>query len=356
MPFGDAPGEPQVTTDNCLNVWTGFAVEPLKGDVTPFGVLLRRLVPDAKARRFIILWLAHLIQHPDSKMYTALVMWSHQQGVGKNLLFECITTIIGRQHSAVIGQSEIARDFNGWAADKIFAIGDEVASEDRRQHADKLKGLITGTTIQLNEKYQPAREVENLINFIFLSNSPSALFVDDHDRRYHIVEVTADRLPAAEADAFVKWRDNGGLAHLLHDLQQVDLSKFNPKAPAPETEAKRQMIEDNRSDLEAWVASAMQTGPAIFFGREIISSAELAMRYASDMSRTAPSCKAVVNALKRQGARAGKTQVRLSNGKKVRAFALARPEHWATQPEASWAAEMSKQFVFLSASHVPHVP
>ncbi len=286
------PGEPQVTTDNNLNTWTGFAVSPLPGTVTPFVDLLRRLVPESQARLYILLWLAHLVQHPGVKMYTALVMWSHKQGVGKNLLFECVTSIIGRQHATVISQAQIASEFNGWASDKILAIGDEVSSEDRRQHADKLKGFITGNTIQLNEKYQPAREVENLLNFIFLSNSPSALFVGDHDRRYHIVEVTADRVPAAEAAAFVKWRDNGGLAHLLYQLQKAPLDGFNPRASAPVTDAKRQMIEDNRSDLEAWAESIMQAGPAISFGRDLATAAELAQRYASDTGNKAPSTKA----------------------------------------------------------------
>ncbi|WP_395663314.1 hypothetical protein [Aestuariivirga sp.] len=39
---------------------------------------------------------------------------------------------------------------------------------------------------------------------------------------------------------------------LLHWLIAVELSAFEPKARAPETAAKQQMIEDNRSDLAVW--------------------------------------------------------------------------------------------------------
>ena len=40
------PGEPEVTSDNCLNTWSGFAVEAEAGDIAPFLRVLVRLVPD----------------------------------------------------------------------------------------------------------------------------------------------------------------------------------------------------------------------------------------------------------------------------------------------------------------------
>lgn len=337
------PGEPRVTHDNCLNTWSGFSVEPEEGDIAPFLKLLVRLAPDKIDHMHILHWLAHLLQKPAVKMSSALVMWSHQQGVGKNLLFECITKIIGPRHAAIIGQSELERDFNGWAADKVFVIGDEVSGQDRRQHVDKLKGLITGTTVQINEKFQPARETENLMNFVFLSNHSSALFMDDRDRRYHVVEVQASRLPQADANEFVKWRDGGGLGYLLQRLLQVDISSFDPKAPAPETAAKWQMVADNRSDLETWADSVMQTGPLALFGRELVTAAELAHRYMMDTNRREPpSAKAVVAVFKRFGAKARPNQIRLPNGTRVRVLALANTDRWQLKSEPECAAEMAK--------------
>lgn len=336
------PGEPPITRDGNLNTWSGFTVKPEMGDIDPFLRLLIRLVPDKNEYLFILRWLAHLVQKPAVKMATALVMWSHQQGVGKNLLFECFTEMIGPRHSTIIGQSELEDRFNGWAADKIFVIGDEVSGDERQrpQHEDKLKGLITGTTVQLNQKFQPAREVTNHMNFVFLSNHSSAISVDDHDRRYHVVEVTADRLPPDEANAFVKWRDGGGLGHLLHSLLALDLSAFDPKARAPETNAKRQMIEDNRSDLAVWATEIMQSGPTVKFGREIVKSDELAHRYAVDTGGKKPSHKAVVAVFKKLGAKT--RQIRLLNGTKARVLALAKADDWMEASENECAAEVAK--------------
>lgn len=336
------PKEGKVTEDNCLNTWGGFEVTPIRGDIRPFTELLKRLFPDKEVALYVLKWLAHQFQHPDVKMHVALVIWSRQQGVGKNLLFECVSEIIGARHATLIGQAELARDFNGWARDKIFVIGDEVSSEDRRQHADKLKGLVTSTTVQINEKHQPAYETENLMNFVFLSNHPTAIFLDDQDRRYFVVEIDADPLPADEALAFVKWRDNGGLEALLHRLQKSNISKFNPKAPAPYTAAKRQMIEDSRSGIEQWAASIMESGASRLIGREVATASELADLYVTDTQNTKPAPKAVTNAFKKEGARAHNSQVRLSSGRKVRPMALERPEHWKSQPGSEWAKEMEK--------------
>ncbi len=336
------PAEGAITKDNCLNEWRGFATSPAPGDIKPFLRLLVRLVPEPKARRFVQAWMAHLVQHPDNKMFVSLAFWSLAQGVGKNLLFETIASIIGPAHAAVIGQSELTSDFNGWSNRRIFIIGDEVSGSDKRSETDKLKGLITGTTNRINEKYQPARETPNLMNFVFLSNHHDALFVNDGDRRFFVWEIQSGQLPQPLAKDYVTWRDSGGLSALHHSLLNLDISDFNPKAPAPMTEAKQQMVDDSRSDLESWVADLMVSNISQMLGRELATASELGRRYEADTEHKTPSTKAIVGACKRQGVYARPNQVRISNGKKVRVLALARMDYWKQQPEASWTAEMTK--------------
>ena len=339
------PGEPLLTSDNYLNEWRGFSVGQVPGDVMPFLKLLTRLVPDRNAALFVINWFAHLLQHPGIKMHTSLVLWSSNQGVGKNLLFECIVSIFGKRHASVIHQAELESDFNGWMAGKVFVIGDEVFSSEKRQHENKLKGLITSTELHINEKFQPRRALPNRINFLFLSNKNDAMFLADHDRRYFIWEIEAPPLTPAEVQDFLVWRDGGGLGHLLDWFLKIRIKDFNPKAAAPVTAAKLQMIEDSRSDLEAWVAELMGSNVAQILGRELATGAQLARRYASETNQRTPSTKTVVSAFKRHGAFARTNQVRLSNGKKLRALALSRPDYWKGRTEAEWAAELERQQV-----------
>jgi hypothetical protein len=335
------PAAPPVTTDNCLNVWSGFRVDSAPGDVRPFFTLLDRLIPDPDARGFVCSWLAHLLQRPHIKMSVALVIWSREQGVGKNLLFECIAKIIGERHATKIEQAELASAFNGWARDKILVIGDEVIGEDRRQHADKLKGLITGTTIQINEKHRPVTEIENLANFIFLSNHPTAMFVGQDDRRYFVWEIEASPMSPTEAKAFAAWRDHGGLSALRHHLQSLEISSFNPKARAPTTVAKKVMVDSNRSDVEVWADQVVSSGAEQLIGREVASAMELADCYERTTGRPKPSAKTITSTFKRLGAYQRPSQVRVGTTK-LRLIAIDRPEHWRDEPESSWAAEMGK--------------
>ncbi len=338
------PSEMQVTKDNCLNEWRGYAAPAAPGDCKPFLRLLSRLIPARDPRHFVLQWMGHLIQHPGVKMHVSLAFWSHVQGVGKNLLFECLLALIGNVHSTLIGQSELRGSFNGWANRRVFVLGDEISSTDRRQDTDHLKGLVTGSTVYINEKYQPAREVQNLMNFVFLSNHNDALFIGDTDRRYFVWEITGGKLPDTDTKAFVQWRDNGGLSALHYMLLQIDLSAFNPKAAAPMTDAKLQMVQDNRSDLENWLAELMASNISQVVGRELVTANELARRYASHTGHREPSAKTIVGICKKHGAFARTSQVRLVSGDKRRVMALTRTQHWQAQPEADWAAEMALPF------------
>ena len=340
------PDEGSVTKDNCLNEWKGFAIPPIAGNVKPFLRLLLRLVPSRAERRFVLRWMAHLIQRPGIKMFVSLAFWSHVEGVGKNLLFELLDSIIGPAHSTVIGQKELLSSFNDWANRRIFVIGDEVSGNDKRQERDTLKGLITGTNIHINEKYQPDRVQPNLLNFVFLSNHHDALFLNDHDRRFFVWEIESEKLPEVQAIKFVQWRDSIGLSALHYFLLNYPLGDFNPKAPAPMTAAKMQMADDNRSDLEAWIAEVMASNVVQEFGRELATANEIGRAYAASTEHGVPSSKAIVGACKRLGAVARPNQVRLVGGKKVRPSALARPEFWKLQSESAWAVEMAKEVSF----------
>ena len=108
------------------------------------------------------------------------------------------------------------------------------------------------------------------------------------------------------------------------------------------TEAKLQMVNDNRSDLECWLHDLIDTGVSEILGREIATAHEIAQKYFHDTGNKQPSAKAVTGACKRLGAYARTNQVRLVNGKRVRALALDRPEYWQQQPEAVWSVEMQK--------------
>ena len=49
---------------NVLNLWQGFALEPVEGDVTPWLQLLRALAPNEEDSRYVVNWTALKVQDP----------------------------------------------------------------------------------------------------------------------------------------------------------------------------------------------------------------------------------------------------------------------------------------------------
>jgi hypothetical protein len=275
-------------------------------------------------------------------MNTALMVWSAAEGVGKNLFFETIKEIIGAKHACVIGQKDLMANFNPWAKNQIFIVGDEVLSASNRQSADQLKGLITGTTLRINEKNQPEYEIANYASFVFLSNHNDAVHIESGNRRFFVSEIKAQPLPATFYENYAHWRDNGGLAALHYFLiNQVDLTNFNPKAPAPLTDAKKAMTSAGRSGLEQWMCDKFED-PMGSFGGTVITSKMLKDAYELSTGDDRSALKAVSNAAAKAGARVRPSQIRLKKSMKIRVMSLVDHDAWFARSEAEWAAELER--------------
>jgi hypothetical protein len=343
------PNEPHFTADGNLNLWRGYAVKPVTGDLRCFFWLLKRLIPNREARRYFLRWVAFTVQHPGCKIRTAIVLWGLTHGTGKNLLVEAIGSLFQLDHFVVIGQAQLESNFNAWLMNKVLVLGDEVSSLDKRSQSNRLKGWITGTSFRCNEKGIKERDAENHANFIFVSNHFDALFLEDQDRRFFVCEVTSPKLTEAESDRFANWRDSGGREALLNFLLciNVDRTVFNPFSPAPETDAKTRMIETSRSDVERWVFDLVASDVERLHGRAVVTSSELARAYRSSLGLYGPvvSPTVIVKAMKRLGLGYFRpSQVRLKSGAKVRGIALTDVARWEAAPESAWAEEFQKPF------------
>lgn len=342
-----APGQAPVTTDNDINTWSGFAIQPEAGDIGPYIELRDHLFPNPDEQRYVEQWLAHKFLHPSVKMNTALLVWSRETGAGKNLFFETVGKIIGDQHYCVVAKASLTSDFNSWAKNRVFVIGDEVLSGNNRHDADKFKVLITGTKLRINEKHQPEYDIENHIGFVFLSNHEDAIHLVAQDRRFFVVEVTTGKKSDAFYDSFINWRDSGGYAALHHHLiTQVSLLGFNPTAPAPTTNAKQQMIAAGRSSLEQWMIDALED-PAAIFGGQVISTALLHRAYREDTGDGRSSDKAVQKAAKNAGGYVHQKQLRNSLDRKVRVWSLSNHQEWGERSMQEWRDELQRVEEYL---------
>lgn len=337
------PGKPQMVGDT-LNTWPGWGCEATPGDITPWRQLLEYLIEDEHARKWVERWCAHPLQQPGSKLNSAVVLWSSRQGVGKSLLGQTVGMLYGAKNFRTITAAELHGSFNSWAKGCQFVLGEENASTDQRADANKLKHLITGETITINEKHQPTFEQRNAMNFLFTSNHPDAFHLESNDRRFFVWEVGGERQPADFYRQFVSWRDAGGLPALMHHLQHLDLEGFDPYAEAPCTKAKERMIEMGRTELERWLSDSVESGGAAraAFGRVVVSSEDIVTAYHRRFSARVTTT-AVGKALIKLGLPSGdRRRILLPSGKRVWAQALAERDHWKAAGTEIWVAEYLK--------------
>lgn len=245
----------------CINLFDGIAMEPVEGDVAPMLELVRYLTSRSSEdateadmhMHWMLQWLAYPLQHVGAKLRTSIVMHG-DEGAGKNFLFDTVAAIYGK-YGVLVGQDELEDKFNDWRSCKLFVVGDEVSSRQELVHnKNRLKALITSPSVQINPKNLPRREESNHMNVVFLSNEITPLALDNSDRRYLVIYT-----PRAKGFEFYralgKWRDGGGVAAFFYFLLNYPLDGFDPYAPAPQTTAKRDLIDINRKSPELfWLA------------------------------------------------------------------------------------------------------
>lgn len=335
------PGKPKIFEEK-INQWEGWGAEARPGDITPWNEMLDHVFAgDTAMRHWFEQWLALPLQHPGTKLTTAVVLWSIKQGVGKSMIGETMCRIYG-DHGKIITAVELHSGFNNWMRAAQFILGEENSSSDRRADSNKLKVLITSERVYLNEKYQPAIDTKNCANFMFTSNHADAFYLEDADRRYFVWEIKAERKPDAFYANFVDWRDNrGGAEALMDHLLKLDLTDFNAKGNAPVTEAKEEMIRQGKSDLERWLTDVVEDEISVrsVFGKEVAHINEVAEIYNREQ-RCRSNSTAVSRALCRIAPHA-KRRVMTRRGRQS-LVSLINHEHWEKADNSEWQSEYNR--------------
>lgn len=354
------PGQPHML-DGSWNTWPGWGCEPVKGSVTLWSKLLDHLFGgDKVARTWFEQWCAYPIQHPGAKMYTAALLWSADKGIGKTLVGYSLMSIYGK-NSVEIKSRQLKKTFNSWAKDRQFIVGDEITAGEARVDADWLKGTITQHVVTVEEKYIPEYQIPDCMNFLFLSNHPDALFVEEGERRYFIWEILGGKMPKefyAEYNTWLGWSTlenkaiGVGPGALFHHLLHVSLKGFDPKAEAPHTSSRGLMIRNSKSELGAWI-SDLRMAPERLLQVLGDKAAEDGALFTSKMLLRAfdpdKHTRMTEVAMGRQLASAGFRQV--NEGQPVRAggsmfrfYAVREEKRWAAAKPKDLAAEFERVF------------
>lgn len=248
-----------ITEDGAYNTWSAqpWACTPKnrKGStVQPWERLFKHVFGSLSLEHQLWAkqWLAYPLQHPGTKLATAMLVWGRQQGTGKTLIGETMGSIYGKNFGTV-NNALLAGSFNEWAVDKQFIVGDEISLGDKRGIANSLKDMITRRTVRVNIKNRKTYSIRDCINYFFTSNHEDAIYMEAHDRRIFVVHADVQPLEISFYSDYQRWLQEGGAERLFYYfLHEVDCSTFDPQGRAPVTAAKLEMAASGRGDAEDW--------------------------------------------------------------------------------------------------------
>lgn len=236
--------------------------------VKPFLDHVHKLLPFGNDADTIIAWCAHIIQKPYEKCRWAPILYSIDQGVGKDTLINFIQGIIGKRYSSTIKPTDLLGTFNEWARSIILRISEVSDSNEkfnRRKFQEAVKAIISGDDafITINEKYGQKYNARNIAHVIITTNNPQDILITEEDRRYDVFEcalkiamgIDEEDKYTAYFDQLYNWYENGGREALYSYLKHYDISKFNPNRPR-KTDAKRAMIQESLETFN-WIQDVL---------------------------------------------------------------------------------------------------
>ena len=220
-------------------------------------VICRGVVADNK---YVLDWLARLVQQPEQPGEVALVIRSTEKGTGKSLFGRYVVRLFGRHGMHITHAPHLTGRFNAHLQDCCVLFADEAFFAGDKVHEGALKGLITEHTLTIEGKYRNAVTVRNRLHVLIASNKDWVIPASVDERRFAVLEALDTRRgDRAYFAAIVAQMDNGGLAAMLDELQHRDIVGFEVR-DVPLTEALQVQKALSLSSLERWWLAVLERG------------------------------------------------------------------------------------------------
>lgn len=253
---------PLPTRPDTLNYWVPSPVIPHQGDWLIIRQYLLEVICDLDMvlYRYLMLFLAHMLQKPEEKPGILMAMLAGQ-GTGKGTFYKFLlaiwqqTTLMVSDVNHVIGQfnAAIERNYVIYMDEALFA-GDKKA-------IDRLKSFLTEPAVTIEQKHQPRRTISSYHRFFAASNHSHFAQVDADDRRFVFFRVSKRR-----HEDFDYWaqlnealEDPAIISAAVHDLMNYNLTNYNVRQRPKTPELIRQKLK-SLSNFDRYWLEVLQTG------------------------------------------------------------------------------------------------
>lgn len=203
---------------------------------------IRRVYPGEAEH--IIEWFAYRAQYPQIKINHALVL-SGEQGIGKDTMLAPVIHTVGFWNVETVSPAQILGRFNGHLKSVILLCSEarDLGDVNRPQFYEHLKTVIVAPpdALKVDEKNTHEYYIPNLTGVVITTNHKAGgIYLAPDDRRHLIAWSNETYASLGGKDYFDRlWAFylDGGFADVAAYLMTRDVSRFDPYAPPPKTEA-----------------------------------------------------------------------------------------------------------------------
>jgi hypothetical protein len=258
--------------DGKFNQWNGFTLDPLVGlsiEEAKVGCALflkhvRDVVcgGDEAQCNWMLNHFAHLIQHPQKKPETSIVIVG-DKGTGKSLVFDVIGGLVRDNYIVTAEKRMLLGNFNShmetalvFQFEEAFWAGDKTAE-------GKLKLIVTGKYHMIERKGYEPYMVGNFARIYITSNNAWAVPASVDERRWAVFACLNDKAGNKKyfKDIFDQLTDDEGHGYrcLMTLLMQMDVDQTMVHTP-PKTEALADQKMETLDDVSSWLYDCLREG------------------------------------------------------------------------------------------------
>lgn len=267
--------EPYIERDGLLwlNTYRAPGIAPQAGDWSPMADFMAYLVPDENERAHLLRAMAWTILHPGKKLRHAIMIRSQRQGIGKSMLADIWSMMLGTSNVRKTTTEEISGAYQGFIPGTLLLVLEELAYGFGPSLYNRIKEYISGDKAIVNEKYLTPRSWDNYMSVLINTNLSIPMMIEKDDRRIYFIDTPAEPQHSAYYASFAAWwQSNPGI--LRSYFESIDLEGFNPSARPPMTEAKHLLIANSRSTLVRDLAMEIEERVGIF-NRDVVTMDEI---------------------------------------------------------------------------------
>mgnify|MGYP000875857591 CR=1 FL=1 len=298
----------------------------------------KHLFANERDRSMLLDFITYIVQNPGQRINWAILIQG-AEGDGKSFFSLLLQAVIGENNVNIVPGSVLEEKYNPWAEDAQVCFVEDVRlhGNNRFDAINKLKPMITNTTVSIRRMNTNLYKVLNTMNYITTANIKDALPVGDDDSRFfplftRFQSQTAIRsFKKAYPDYYKRLHGALEFAGAIRKwlLERQLGPEFDPKERAPVSSYKAEMIEMNRSDEEQALLDCLEESDRKDFSSILLDSGLIVEQF-MDKDALPPQTKALKRLLSTQGfSFLGRYKI----GGEKRRFWSQRPEIWSEDEE-----------------------